>query len=193
MRSLTIFVFIAICFVAFAAQAADLEITEITPETYLVVEMSAILEDSEKIFMDRDYTITTVPDEVLAEIEDKEAYWIKTGNGNKHNADEVHISFETNSNVWVYICYDRRAANPPAWVTDSYEDLEVDFGTSDVPFGIWKSMEEVPAGTVQIPGNDFGGAAGASSNYQAFVVMGSLAPVNAAGKLPAVWGSLKSE
>lgn len=177
--------------IVFVAQAAELEITDLVPDTYEVVELSAIFEDGGKYYVDREYLISVVPDEVLEETAEKEAYWIKTGNDNKANADEAHIIFETNVNLWLYVAYDRRAAVPPAWVTDGFEDMEVDLTTTDVPLGVWKSIEEIPAGTVEIPGNNFGGAAGAGSNYAAFVVMGSLAAVDASGKLAITWGQLK--
>lgn len=177
--------------IIFSVQAAELEITELTPDTYEVVELSTIFEDGGKYYVDREYIMTVVPDEIVEEIGEAEAFWIKTGNDNKANADEVHISFETNVNLWVYVAYDRRAAVPPAWVIDGFEDMEVDLATTDIPLGIWKSIEEMPAGLVELPGNNFGGAAGANSNYAAFVVMGSLQAVEASGKLATTWGQLK--
>ena len=54
-------------------------------------------------------------------------------------------------------------------------------------------MEEFPAGLVELPGNDFGGGMGASSNYAAFVVMGSLTAVTTEEKLTTTWGQLRAE
>jgi hypothetical protein len=172
-------------------QAEAFEITELTPETYQVVELSAVFEEVDKYYMDRDYIISIVPDEVLEEIADKEAYWIKTANDDKHNAAENQLTFEVDANVWVYLAYDRRAATPPPWVTEGFEDMEVDFVTTDVALGVWKSMDEFPAGLVQLHGNDFGGGMGAESNYAAFVVMGSPMAVKASRKLTTTWGRLK--
>jgi len=182
---------IILCCISLAAQAGELEITEITPLNYEVVELRTIFEEPNPYYVDRAYVITVVPDEVLEEIADKDAYWIKTGNDDKHNADENQITFEANANVWVYIAYDRRAATPPPWVTEHYEDMGVNLSTSDIALGVWKSMEEFPAGLVQLHGNDFGGATGAGSNYAAFVVMGSLYAVEASGKLSTTWGQLR--
>ena len=187
-----LFGLIALCCVTLAVQAGEFEITELIPATYEIVELSAIFEESDTYYMNRDYVVTAIPDEVLEEVADKEAYWIKTSNDDKHNTDENQLTFEVDTNVWVYIAYDRRAATPPDWVTERFEDMEVDISTGDIPLGIWKSMEEFPAGLVQLHGNDFGGAMGAASNYAAFVVMGSPQAVEAAGKLATTWGQLKS-
>ena len=180
-----------LCCVALAAQAGEFEITELTPAAYEVVELSAVFEENATYYMNRDYVITAIPDDVLKEIEDKEAYWIKTSNDDKHNANENQLTFEVDANIWVYIAYDRRAATPPTWVTERFEDMEINLSTSDIALGIWKSMEQFPAGLVQLHGNDFGGAMGAESNYTAFVVMGSPHAVEAAGKLTTTWGQLK--
>ncbi len=186
-----LFGLIALCCVALAAQAVGLEITVVTPATYEAVELSTIFEEPNPYYVDRAYVINLVPDEVLEEIADKEAYWIKTGNDDKHNADENQLTFEVDANVWVYLAYDRRAVTPPDWVTEGFEDMEVDLVTTDIPLGVWKSIEEFPAGLVQLHGNDFGGGAGAGSNYAAFVVMGSPQAVVAPGKLATTWGQLK--
>jgi len=186
-----LFGFVSLCCIAITAQASEFEITELIPETYEVVEMAAVLEEGDTYYFNRAYTITIVPDEVLEEIEGKEAYWIKTSNDDKHNSDENQLTFQVDANVWVYLAYDRRATTPPEWVTERFEDMEVDLATTDISLGIWKSIEESPAGLVQLHGNDFGGGQGAESNYAVFVVMGSPQAVEATGKLTATWGQLK--
>ena len=180
------------CCLAIATQAVALEVTELTPETYQVAPLSAIFDDLEPYFADRAYTITLVPDVLLTEIEDKIAFWIKTGNDDKHNADENFITFNVDTNVWVYLAYDRRAAEPPDWVLEGFDDMEVDLGTTDVAMGLWRSKEQYLPGLVQLHGNDFGGAKGASSNYAAFVVEGDALAVESSGKLTTTWGVLKT-
>jgi len=189
---LQLFGLVTLFCIILAAQAGGLEIAEITPATYLVVELSAVFEEGDTYYMNRDYVISLVPDDVLNEVAEKEAYWIKTSNDDKNNANENQLTFEVDASVVIYIAYDRRAAIPPDWVTEAFEDMEVDLVTTDIPLGVWRSMEEFPAGLVQLHGNKFGGGAGASSNYALFVVMGSEdMAVEASGKLTTTWGQLK--
>ena len=66
-----IFGLVALSCIALAAQAAAFEITNITPATYQIVELDAVLSDGDTYYMDRAYVISLVPDEVLEEVADK--------------------------------------------------------------------------------------------------------------------------
>lgn len=83
----------------------DLEITDLNPENY----ETAFLQAGDKYYIDREYNLTSIPDDL------QNLLWIKTANDNK-NTQDLGFGFGVNSPVKVYISYDKRQ-NITSWLS----------------------------------------------------------------------------
>ena len=91
------------------------------------------LNEGNKYYIDREYTLTTIPDEY------KDFYLIKTANDNKATLD-LGLHFNICSNADIYIAYDHRIS-PPSWITYNYIYTTQKIYVTDANlkyFDIWK-------------------------------------------------------
>lgn len=113
------------------------------------------------VYLDRAYTLTTVPNSV-------DGYtYIKSANEDKENTSTNFLSFAINMDAKVYVAYDNRVTALPNWLSTWANTNEI-LGTTDV--GLKLYAKDFVAGPVTLGGNLAAGASGAGSNY--IVVIG---------------------
>lgn len=117
-------------------------VSNITPNNY---ELSK-LDIGNKYYVDRDFTITSFPDEY------KNLNMIKTANDDKITVNLI-FNFNTCSKADIFIAYDHRL-NAPTWIKNYYDSTGKKIYVSDQYaeyFNIWK--KSVFAGTVTLGDN----------------------------------------
>ena len=161
------------------------------------VEGKGGLEVGTKYYIDRDYVITEMPEEMEG------IQWIMTGNGDKKSMGKDFLTFKVDVPSIIWIAHDSRGeegkgGTPPDWLVEDYEmqkdgkdplTLTVTDGNM-ATFNLWKIKESVK-GKVAVPGNGEKPAAGHGSNYVVLVEFDDKAPVDSKGKLSSVWGDIK--
>ncbi len=88
--------------------ASGAMLTNISKTTYQLKHISV----GDVYYIDRDYTITSVPDSL------KGLLWIQTANDDKNKNNEQFLSFTLNQPSIVYIAYDKRIGSLPGWLND---------------------------------------------------------------------------
>ena len=73
---------------------------------------SAILSINDLYYVDRDYRLENVPENLLG------STWIKTRNGDKTSTGETFLSFSVSDNVIIYVGYDQRILTLPVWLQE---------------------------------------------------------------------------
>jgi len=158
---------------------------------YKVAEKS--LDVGDVYYIDRQYTIVSMPDEL------KGGTWIMTANDDKHSKGEDFLTFEVTQSVTVYILHDSRGeeekgGTPPEWLSKNFEKVEdwkVEVTDASMGwFNVWKA--DFPKGEIKIGGNEDPPAAGHGSNYVVVLSPSRGAPVESHGKLPTTWGEIKA-
>jgi hypothetical protein len=123
-------------------------------EAYRIVDKG--LAAGAPIFIDRGYTVTSVPGSVDG------ATYIQTANDDKARTEGSFLSFSVNQGVTVYVAYDSRATSLPEWLA-GWSNTGHSIGTTDVSFNLY--ARDFGVGSVSLGGNLAAGAAGARSNY----------------------------
>jgi hypothetical protein len=132
-------------------------VTNVVPQHYQVAPVQV----GDMYYIDRPYTITAMPDELVGSLA------IKTANSSKGNAEAALLTFTVTQAATFYVAYDARATRYPDWLTASFTQTGQLLQTTDTALMLWK--REVAAGTVVLPGNQYGNPAGAYSNYVVLV------------------------
>jgi hypothetical protein len=149
-------------------------VTGVAPQHYEVAPVQL----GDLYYIDRTYTITAMPDELAGSLA------IKTPNGSKYNAEAALLTFTVAQDATLYVAYDARATRYPDWLTASFTTTGQLLQTTDTALMLWK--RQVAAGTVVLPGNQYGSPAGVHSNY--LILVGSEASGQATtGADYAVW------
>jgi len=119
----------------------------------------AYLNVGDAYYIDRDYTITSIPD-VMSEF-----MWISTANDDRGNKEEGFLSFKLNETSKVYVAYDSRATNYPNWLIRDFHRIGKSIGVSEYAknLDLWES--EFDSGMVVLGGNMAGGSQGVESMY----------------------------
>jgi hypothetical protein len=123
-------------------------VSNITPTNYVLSKLNV----GNNYYVDRTYTLLTIPDKY------KGLYMIETANGDKTN-NNLNFHFDICGSADIYIAYDHRlAASTPSWITNNYISTgETISANDDTPnqtlFDIWK-RSDVPAGTVSFGANN---------------------------------------
>ncbi|SVA50594.1 uncharacterized protein METZ01_LOCUS103448, partial [marine metagenome] len=145
-------------------------------QKYEIVEMG--LQPGAKVFIDREYTYSSIPPEVQG------LTFIRTANNDAKSAGDTLVQFDVNIPAAIYVAHDERLGEKPKWMSE-YQRTDLVLNTSDVPFRLYRL--DVLGGTVILGGNVEGG--GRSSMYQVLVQRPT-----AGGKTagPAVHAILKS-
>jgi hypothetical protein len=108
---------------------------------------------------DRDYTITSMPAELVG------ADGIKTLNDDKNNTSANYVQFDLSQYADVYIAYDRRGTSLPDWMSD-FSATGTSIGVTDSDAGtLLLYRKTFGPGQVVLGGNMATGAAGANTNY----------------------------
>jgi predicted secreted protein len=129
----------------------------LTPSNYSISR----LEVGDAYYLDRTYTLTSVPSELSTGLE----AWIRTRNNDKKNTSDSFLKLVINLDSTVYIGYDSRATSIPNWLSTNFEPTDMAIGNSESMghFNVYKQI--LPADTISVGGNLARGAMGVSSNY----------------------------
>jgi hypothetical protein len=119
------------------------------------------LEAGDTVYIDRNYTYTSVPAVIQGES------YIQTANDDKVRTETALLTFSVNRDVTVYLAYDARATARPAWLA-GWRDTGSSLNSTDVPLDLYAN--DFAAGSITLGGNLAAGAAGASSNYTVAIV-----------------------
>jgi hypothetical protein len=144
--------------VTIVAQLVLSEITAASGESYQVQEA---LEAGDTVYIDRNYTYTSVPAVIQGES------YIQTANDDKVRTETALLTFSVNRDVTVYLAYDARATARPAWLA-GWRDTGSSLNSTDVPLDLYAN--DFAAGSITLGGNLAAGAAGANSNYTVAIV-----------------------
>jgi len=119
----------------------------------------AYLNVGDKYYIDRNYTITKIP-------EDMKGYlWIMTANDDRAKKDDNFLSFQLKDSARVFVAYDSRALNVPDWLADNFHRIGTSIGVSEYvgKLDLWE-MDNVPT-VITLGGNLASGAQGVESMY----------------------------
>jgi hypothetical protein len=136
-------------------------VTDVVPQHYEVAPVQV----GDTYYIDRPYTITAMPDELIGSLA------IKTANSSKGSTEATLLTFTVTQDATFYIAYDARATRYPDWLTASFTQTGQLLQTTDTALMLWK--RQVAAGTVVVPGNQYGNPAGAYSNYVILIASGA--------------------
>ena len=97
-------------------------------------------------YVDREYTIASIPDSL------KGLFWIKTANDDKTNRDEDFLHFTLNRTSIVYVAYDSRIASLPKWLVTGWDKFDGQIIDSrGTKFDVF--YKSYPSGEVVLGGN----------------------------------------
>jgi len=150
------------------AQGVEI-VSNLTPATYEVTTLSP----GDKYYVDRDYTIISMPSDLQG------AVGIKTANDDKSVSTETHIEFDLSQKADVYIAYDNRKISLPAWMSDFDATGEAIAVNDDDASPLQLYKKAFPAGHVVLGGNMAPPAAGANTNY---IVLLTVAELRVSGR-----------
>jgi len=119
-------------------------------------------------YSDRDYSYASLPPEVQG------ATYIVTANEDKFNASSTFLSFEVSQAVTVYVAYDDRYVNRPAWLGD-FQDSGLDLLIGTTTHSLYRKT--FPPGIVTLGGNYVAG----EGNYGMYTVFITKAEVTFGG------------
>jgi hypothetical protein len=122
-----------------------------------------ILKEQQKLYIDRDYTFTGVPEKYVGQ------ELIVTANDDGNESGQGFLAFDLSFDATVYVLLDARAVRLPAWLVDGTWTMTGDaVETSD---GLRRIFEkDFGAGTVELGGNAMAPMTGADSNYNVVTV-----------------------
>ncbi|MFZ5516339.1 MAG: FlgD immunoglobulin-like domain containing protein [Candidatus Zhuqueibacterota bacterium] len=119
----------------------------------------AYLNVGDAYYIDRDYTITSIPDAMTGFM------WISTANDDRGEKEEGFLSFKLSETSKVYVAYDSRAANYPNWLVRDFHRVGKSIGVSEYAknLDLWEG--EFDSGMVVLGGNMAEGSQGVESMY----------------------------
>jgi hypothetical protein len=115
---------------------------------------------SQRVYVDRKFEFTAVPDRYLGR------EYIRTANDDKSNTAADYLTLTLAQPATVYVLYDQRATQLPAWLS-GWSLLPDTIDTHDGPRRIYS--QAFPAGTVTLGGNAMAPMSGARSAYAVVV------------------------
>ncbi|NOZ81119.1 MAG: hypothetical protein GXP63_05595, partial [DPANN group archaeon] len=122
-----------------------MEITNIHPSSY---ELASVYPGDE-VYIDRDYTLLSIPSHLSGDP------WIKPANDDKLSEGDSFVTFDVNQEVDVYVARDVRLSDLPSWMADWQSEGEIISydGYFDEPSEHMLYHKRFPAGTVHLGGN----------------------------------------
>lgn len=119
----------------------------------------AYLNIGDKYYIDRNYTITTIPEEMNGYL------WIKTANDDRNKMEENFLTFQLSEKAKIYIAYDCRALNYPNWLVNDFYRIGKHIGVSEYvgKLDLWE--KECDPGIITLSGNIAEGTQGVESMY----------------------------
>ena len=119
------------------------------------------------VYIDRNYTFTTIPSLVQG------ATFIRTANDDKATTNTTFLTFSVNQPVSVYVAHGDRITSKPAWL-NTFTDTGANLVTSDTTLSLF--VRTFPAGTITLGGNVSSGTAGNSLSMYSVLVKPDGAP-----------------
>ena len=120
---------------------AELTVSNITPPGYRAVYVKV----GDRYYIDRDYTIASIPDTV------KGLLWIMTADEDKTSEGEEFITFQVNQAVNIYVGYDSGIPTIPRWL-DSWTPTGLSILDSQgTVFDLF--VKSFPQGQISLGGN----------------------------------------
>jgi len=113
------------------------------------------LQTGKTVYIDRDYTYTTLP------VNFEGMCYARTANNDKLYAGSDFLKLVVNKPVNAYVGFDVRSTLLPTWL-ESWTDTGIQIGTSDAQLRIFK--QEFASGDVNLGGNEMG-----NSMYAVFI------------------------
>ncbi|MDZ7356744.1 MAG: Ig-like domain-containing protein [candidate division KSB1 bacterium] len=119
----------------------------------------AYLDVGDRYYVDRNYTITSIPEAM------KGYLWIKTANDDRSNMENNFLSFQLREAAKIYVAYDSRAVNYPDWLVNDFYRIGKYIGVSEYASKLDLWERECEPGIITVGGNLAPGAQGAESMY----------------------------
>lgn len=119
----------------------------------------AYLNVGDEYYVDRNYKITSIPDEMNGYL------WIKTANDDRDKNDNNFLTFQLGEKAKIYIAYDSRTLYYPNWLVNDYYRIGKQIGVSEyvAKLELWERACE--PGVVTLGANLAEGAQGVESMY----------------------------
>ncbi|MBN1479103.1 T9SS type A sorting domain-containing protein [candidate division KSB1 bacterium] len=119
----------------------------------------ACLEEGDQYYIDRDFVITGIPENL------ENLLWMKTANDDQYSTASSLVQFRLDNPTRVYVVYDHRANYKPAWLNSQFSKTSYSITVSDdaSPMEVWQ--KDYSSGTYELGGNWANGNNGAKSNY----------------------------
>jgi hypothetical protein len=116
-------------------------ITNLTPASY---QVRNDLQVGSTVYIDRVFTYTSIPNQLLGSV------YIQTANSDKTSSGTSFISFSTDTDASVYVAHDARITTKPSWLS-SFIDTGLTITNTDTTLNVYK--KDFPAGTITLGGN----------------------------------------
>lgn len=149
-----------------------------------------------KYYIDRDYVVTAMPEELIG------ATWIMTANDDKNGAGEEFLKFVVGRNAIVWVARDSRGdedkgGKPPEWLSEDngwerHAEMLIEVTDGNMGHFVLYS-KEFAKDEVILGGNVDPPAAGQGSSYLVLITPGEDLAVEPADKLSTTWAELKNE
>ncbi|WNM64052.1 Ig-like domain-containing protein [Candidatus Nitrospira neomarina] len=136
--------------------SSGLTISNLTVASEQPYVVGTSLQAGGTVYIDRNYTFTTVPTNVQG------AAYIQTANADKGATNASFLSFTVNQPVSVSVAHDVRLIQKPSWLS-TFTDTGANLVTSDTTHRLF--VRSFPAGTITLGGN----AGSAYSMYSVLV------------------------
>ncbi len=122
---------------------------------------SGTLSIGQAYYIDRNYTLTSVPTQYA------NAELIRTANDDKHRQETHFLTLSLSQNTTLCVAYDGRASQLPNWLS-AWSHTDQAIGTTDVNFDVF--CRRIDAGSFTLGANNAEGANGYDSHYILFAL-----------------------
>jgi hypothetical protein len=123
-------------------EASGSVVADLNKASYEVEHLSV----GDAYYVDRDYTLSSVPESLEGLL------WIKTANDDKADRNEEFLVFTLNQPSTVYIAYDENIATLPCWLINEWTHSNLQIADSrGTRFDVW--IQDMESGTVVLGGN----------------------------------------
>ena len=119
----------------------------------------AYLNVGDEYYVDRTYTINSIPEEMNGYL------WIKTANDDRDKKDENFFSFQLSEATKIYVAYDSRGLNYPNWLVNDFYRVGKYVGVSEYANKLDLWVKDCEPGVINLGANLADGAQGVESMY----------------------------
>ena len=119
----------------------------------------AYLNVGDQYYVDRNYSINSLPEEM------NDYLWIKTANDDRDKKGEDFLSFQLTEATKIYVAFDSRALNYPNWLVNDFYRVGKNIGVSEYADKLDLWVKECEPGVITLGANLADGAQGVESMY----------------------------